>query len=476
MDFGHDRVSVEPVGRSREAVELRYAEITKVGDVPPKFLKPGVLGIASADLFVALRYKRRDQDAARKMLDRISSQAIAARSTPPAPARSLPRAPQPTPRPKPERVLTGDLFVYPSALTGGAADTEYAFLDLETSGLHPKRGARVLEVGIVRTDAHGAVLAEWSTLVNPGRGKDVGPAHIHRITDRMVADAPRFADIVNDLLCHLEGAVVVAHNATFENTFLRYEFERAGVPVAAMPALDTLPVARQVVSTPNHRLATVADWAGVDLVDAHTALGDARALSKVLPVIVSKNGLAPFWHTSPPVFRVAPGGQALGRPHGDPFAAEAAGYELAHGLRKGDAGWIGNLLLRMPETAGENDTSTQPYIEVLTAALADGRITGDEARELAIMAGSLGLTSERAQQLHRDVLEAMRSVALADGVLTRDEYRLLSKAAHQVGEDGYFSDLEPTAVAVSASSAGGTRKRCGNCGGLGHNRRTCVAA
>ena len=77
--------------------------------------------------------------------------------------------------------------------------------------------------------------------------------------------------------------VVVAHNAPFEDAFLTAEFARSGCSPPPMPALDTLPLAQWCVPTPNHRLATVCQWAGVSIHGAHTAMGDARATAQMLP-------------------------------------------------------------------------------------------------------------------------------------------------------------------------------------------------
>ena len=93
----------------------------------------------------------------------------------------------------------------------------YAVIDFQTTGLAPRGADRVIEVALVRVEADGTVGEPWSTLVNPGR--DTGVPFIHKIDDGDVAEAPTFAQIAPYLLSQLDGAVVVAHNAPFDEEF-----------------------------------------------------------------------------------------------------------------------------------------------------------------------------------------------------------------------------------------------------------------
>ncbi len=98
----------------------------------------------------------------------------------------------------------------------------YAVVDVETSGLRPKRH-RVLQVGVVVVDGNGAVLQRWSSLVRPTRRwfYRVGPTHIHGIHRRDVRDAPPAGEVLRRLADSLDGARFVAHNAGFDAAFLR---------------------------------------------------------------------------------------------------------------------------------------------------------------------------------------------------------------------------------------------------------------
>lgn len=171
----------------------------------------------------------------------------------------------------------------------GVAELEFAVVDLETTGFSPGRGDRIVEIGLVRVAGDGRVLREWTTLIDPGRG--VGATQVHRITASDVAGAPRFADIAGELAGLLAGAVVVAHNAVFEQRFLEAEFAAAGVRVPRVPALCTMRLAKATgLDLADHKLGTCCEHFGLDFPDAHAALADARVTARLLPLLLNSAG------------------------------------------------------------------------------------------------------------------------------------------------------------------------------------------
>lgn len=150
------------------------------------------------------------------------------------------------------------------------------FLDLETTGgsaLHD----RIIDVGLIEV-RDGAVVDEWSTLVNPGRRIPHGIQVLTGITDDMVADAPSFERLSADLAQRLDGRVLAAHNARFDYGFLRHEFRRAGVRYTA-PVLCTVKLSRRLF--PHHRrhnLDALIIRHALFCLDRHRGLGDARVL------------------------------------------------------------------------------------------------------------------------------------------------------------------------------------------------------
>lgn len=160
---------------------------------------------------------------------------------------------------------------------------EFAVVDLETTGLSPEAD-RIVELACVRCDASGRVLAELHSLVDPDMGGYVGPTAIHGITPQMVAGAPRFAEIVPTLAPLLDGAVLVAHNAGFDRSFLRQELVRCGHDIDEPPTICTMSFRRQVgLPGPRaHRLIWGCWQEGVPIEAAHAAACDARATGSLL--------------------------------------------------------------------------------------------------------------------------------------------------------------------------------------------------
>jgi DNA polymerase III epsilon subunit family exonuclease len=153
-------------------------------------------------------------------------------------------------------------------------DLPLAAVDVETTGLDPRAGHRVIEVAVVR-GRWGETPARYSTLVQPGR--PVAATEIHGITDDMLAGAPRWTEVA-PLVDHLlESAVFVAHNARFDLGFLAMERHRAGLAPRVVEPLDTLGLARASLRIERHGLTHVLAHLGIARARAHRAEDDALA-------------------------------------------------------------------------------------------------------------------------------------------------------------------------------------------------------
>jgi DNA polymerase-3 subunit epsilon len=113
--------------------------------------------------------------------------------------------------------------------------------------------------------------------------------HITGSTREMVANAPRIEEVVPALLEFLDGAVIVAHNASFDVGFLNYELQRLKGRRLGEGAIDTLPLARLLApGLPNYRLRTVADALEAPVTACHRALADAQACGHVFVTLVGR--------------------------------------------------------------------------------------------------------------------------------------------------------------------------------------------
>ncbi len=178
-----------------------------------------------------------------------------------------------------------EAVTHPSVL----AETEFAVIDVETNGLSSRRH-RVLQVAIVRILADGTVLDRWSTLVRPGRLARVGrSSRVHGITRRHLRGAPRFGDVVDELIARLEGAVVTGHNVGFDWAFLRRGLRRAGYGAPNAARLCTLRLSRSLDPDreDSHRLVELCARYGIPLHQAHDALADATATARLLPHLLT---------------------------------------------------------------------------------------------------------------------------------------------------------------------------------------------
>jgi DNA polymerase-3 subunit epsilon len=151
-----------------------------------------------------------------------------------------------------------------------------AFVDLETTGMSAGED-RVTEVGIVRVD-DGVDVAEWSTLVNPQRSIPGAVQAMTGITNAMVAEAPTFEGVADEVQKRVSGCIFVAHNARFDYGFLKHEFGRLGRAFSAK-VLCTVKLSRRLYAEEGrHNLDAVIERHGLAVSDRHRALGDARVL------------------------------------------------------------------------------------------------------------------------------------------------------------------------------------------------------
>lgn len=165
------------------------------------------------------------------------------------------------------------------AEVAAAFQHRYAVVDVETTGF--ASSDRVVQVAVTTVAADGRVLDRWSTLVDPQRHP--GPIHIHGITPDRLVGAPRFHEIADVLSHHLDGRLLVAHNARFDHDMLAQEFSRLGRSFPVSTSLCTRNLARRLdLPTADYKLSTVARFFNVPLWRQHDAQADVDALVEVL--------------------------------------------------------------------------------------------------------------------------------------------------------------------------------------------------
>ncbi len=192
----------------------------------------------------------------------------------------------------------------------------FAVVDVETTGLSARLGDKICEVAVVLGRA-GQIVGQLQTLVNPGRPISRGASAVNGITNGMVYDAPPFRMVAPAVKEALDGAVLVAHNAAFDLSFISAEMRSAGYDPPDNPVVDTLGLARRCYTFRSNKLGDVARSLGIRVNGLHRALADATITWHVLnrfllelrengvttldDVIRMQGALTPLsgWHSTP---------------------------------------------------------------------------------------------------------------------------------------------------------------------------------
>jgi DNA polymerase-3 subunit epsilon len=159
-------------------------------------------------------------------------------------------------------------------------------LDTETTGLEPAQGHRIIEIGCVELLNRRLTGKTFHCYLNPDRAIDEGAQEVHGISAEMLADKPRFADVVRDLLDFIGGAELIIHNAPFDVGFLNSELSRCGHGGKVdelCGVLDTLKLAREMHPGQKNNLDALCKRYQIDNShrELHGALLDAEILADV---------------------------------------------------------------------------------------------------------------------------------------------------------------------------------------------------
>ncbi|HEY3542874.1 MAG TPA: exonuclease domain-containing protein [Gaiellaceae bacterium] len=165
-------------------------------------------------------------------------------------------------------------------------DATYVVVDLETTGLRPG-SSQICEIGAVRVSGF-ELTDEFETLVDPRQPLGPVVSALTGLTDRQLRGAPPPSVAVQRFLAFAGDAVLVAHNARFDLSFLDRETERLTGSRLANPVVDTVSLARRLLAgrVPRASLAQLAHFVGTSVEPCHRALPDAQATAEVLLVLV----------------------------------------------------------------------------------------------------------------------------------------------------------------------------------------------
>ncbi len=166
-------------------------------------------------------------------------------------------------------------------------NTRQIVLDTETTGLNPKEGHRIIEIGCVELINRRLTGNHFHVYINPEREIDQGAIDVHGITNEFLQDKPKFKDIVDDYAGFTEGAELIIHNAPFDIGFLNHELSLIAGETRRIETLstvfDTLAFARKKHPGARNTLDALCKRYGIDNShrELHGALLDAEILADV---------------------------------------------------------------------------------------------------------------------------------------------------------------------------------------------------
>ena len=280
-----------------------------------------------------------------------------------------------------------------------------AIVDCETTGFG--KHDRIVEIAAVLVDEHsGEVVDEYDTLVNPQR--DTGPVGVHGVTASMVEAAPSFEEVAGVLALRLDGAVLVAHNLSFDTRMLRQEYARLDTAFEEGEGHCTLRLTSE-------NLQTACNRYGVTLDGHHRALADARATLQLLLCVLDDVS------------------------EGIPAAIQAESLLLNPRTLRRDAS-VGSQQSQMarivtkaryPTTNG----AVLAYLNMLDWVLDDLVITPTEREHMAVVAADLGIGRTELDAAHVAYVESIIGAAQRDGIITEAERSMIGVVATALGVD-----------------------------------------
>jgi DNA polymerase III subunit epsilon len=157
-------------------------------------------------------------------------------------------------------------------------------LDTETTGLDPRTGDRLVEIGGVEVINRFPTGKIYHIYLNPDRPMPAEAFAVHGLSEAFLADKPRFEDVVEDFLTFLGDGTLVIHNAQFDMGFINFELKRCGrSAIGNDRVIDTLMMARRKHPGSPASLDALCSRYGIDSSKRvkHGALLDAELLAEV---------------------------------------------------------------------------------------------------------------------------------------------------------------------------------------------------
>lgn len=171
-------------------------------------------------------------------------------------------------------------------------------LDTETTGLEPQKGHRIIEIGCVELIDRQPTGNNFHRYINPQREIEASAITVHAITNEFLRDKPLFSEIFQDFLSFVNGAELIAHNASFDVGFINHEIrllnKNAELLDGYVTIFDTLTLARKMFPGQRNSLDALCKRYNIDLttrkLHGHGAMLDAQLLTEIYLLMTGGQG------------------------------------------------------------------------------------------------------------------------------------------------------------------------------------------
>lgn len=164
----------------------------------------------------------------------------------------------------------------------------FVVIDLETTGNAPKKGDRIIQIGMVVIE-EGKITERFSSFINPKR--DIPPfiQQLTQIDEQLISGAPSFSELALKIVETLKQSYFVAHNVAFDWPFLQEELNMAGISFPAPPMIDTVELSRILFPTlESYKLSDLAQTLQIAHENPHQADSDAEVTAKLWLILLDK--------------------------------------------------------------------------------------------------------------------------------------------------------------------------------------------
>ena len=170
---------------------------------------------------------------------------------------------------------------------GQSFDDEYVIFDIETTGLSPVKES-IIEIGAVKIK-NREVVDRFETFINPRKPIPFNIEQLTSINDQMVMNAPVIEDVLPQFLDFIEGCVLVAHNASFDTTFIKEKAKTVLGRTVDFTIVDTVSLSRALLpALGKFTLDNVAKALKVKLEHHHRAVDDAQCCADIFLELIKK--------------------------------------------------------------------------------------------------------------------------------------------------------------------------------------------